>query len=256
MRYHELEEILKEADMLLVGIGEEFSRSEELQSNEAYGEMCRKAAEAGAQWAVPYLNRRFLQGDEKLKNAYRKLGELLQNKNYFVITTCMDGLIETAGIKENRITTPCGSFDRLQCSGGCVGSVVPVEDTVLKELEAVCKGDKTWDAMALTRCGNCGADMECNTLYAEHYLEEGYVESWNTYMKWLQGTVNRRLCILELGSDMMFAGVLRFRFEKMVSLNQKAKLLRIHSHLYQLPAEIVGQGMGISKNAVDFMAEM
>ena len=98
--------------------------------------------------------------------------------------------------------------------------------------------------------------MEYNTLYAEHYLEEGYEKSWNTYMKWLQGTLNRRLCVLELGADMMFAGVLRFRFEKMISLNQKAKLLRIHSRLYQLPAEIAGRGMGISQNAVDFMAKM
>lgn len=110
--------------------------------------------------------------------------------------------------------------------------------------------------MALPRCRKCGAPMECNTLYAEHYLEEGYEESWNTYMKWLQGTLNRRICILELGSDMMFAGVLRFRFEKMVSLNQKAKLIRINDRLHQLPAEIAGRGMGISKNAVDFMAKM
>lgn len=256
MKRDELEEILKGADMLLVGIGEEFSRTEELRLHKTYGEMCEKAAEAGVQWAVPYLNRSFLQEDEKLKNAYRNLGSLLQNKNYFIITTCMDGLIEAAGLKEERITAPCGSYNRLQCSGGCAGSVVQAENTFFEELEAACKGEKEWDDILLPRCRRCKAPMECNTLYAEHYLEEGYEESWNTYMKWLQGTVNRRLCILELGSEMMFAGVLRFRFEKIVSLNQKAKLLRINGHLYQLPAEIAGQGMGISKNAVDFMAEM
>ena len=256
MNRDELEEILKEADMLLVGIGEEFGRTDELRLHKEYGKICDRAAEAGAQWAVPYLNRRFLQEDEKLKNAYRKLGILLQDKNYFVITTCMDGLIKLAGLKENRVTTPCGSFDRLQCSGGCAGSIVPAEDAFFKELEAACKGEKMWDSMVLPKCKNCGAPMEFNTLYTEHYLEEGYTESWGTYMKWLQGTLNRRLCILELGADMMFAGVLRFRFEKMISLNQKAKLIRIHSRLHQLPAEIAGQGMGISKNAVDFMAEM
>lgn len=251
-----MEEILKEADLVLVGIGEEFSGTDELRLNKAYEKMCREAAESDAQWMVPYINRKFLLENEKFKKAYGNLGTLLQNKNYFVITTCMDGLIELAGLKENRITTPCGSFNRLQCTGGCVGSVVPAEDTFFKELDAVYGGEKTWDAMALPTCKSCGAAMGCNTLYTEHYLEEGYIESWGTYMKWLQGTLNRRFCILELGSDMMFAGVLRFRFEKMISLNQKAKLIRIHSRLYQLPAEIAGQGMGISKNAVDFMAEM
>lgn len=256
MMQDELEEILKEADLVLVGIGEEFSGTDELRLNKAYGKLCREAAEGGAQWMVPYINRRFLSENEKFKRAYGNLGTLLQNKNYFVITTCMDGLIELAGLKEDRITTPCGSFNRLQCTEGCAGSVVPAKDTFFKELDAVYGREKTWDAMELPTCKSCGAPMECNTLYAEHYLEEGYMDSWGTYMKWLQGTLNRRLCILELGSDMMFAGVLRFRFEKMISLNQKAKLIRIHSRLHQLPAEIAGQGMGISKNAVDFMAEL
>lgn len=256
MKLNELEEILNEADMLLVGIGEEFGRTDELRLNEAYGEICRMMAEADAQWAVPYLNRNFLQKDERLKNAYRKLGILLKNKNYFVITTCMDGLIETAGLNEERITTPCGSYERLQCAGGCAGSIVPTEDAFLKELDAVFNGEKAWSTMERPRCRSCGASLEYNTLYAKHYLEEGYKESWHTYMKWLQGTLNRRLCILELGADMMFAGVLRFRFEKMVSLNQKAKLIRVHSRLYQLPAEIADRGVGILQNAVDFMAEI
>lgn len=256
MKREELEEALKEAEMLLVGIGEEFGRVDELRSDERYTEMSRQAANAGAQWAVPYFNRRFLQKDERLMDAYRKLGELLQGKNYFVITTCMDGLIETAGLKTDRVTTPCGSYSRLQCSRGCAGSVIPTDHDLTEELEAVIKGGKAWNDMDRPRCKICGGPMEYNTLYAEHYLEEGYEKSWNTYMKWLQGTLNRRLFILELGADMMFAGILRFRFEKMISLNQKAKLFRVHSRLYQLPAEISGRGMGISQNAVDFMAEM
>ena len=97
--------------------------------------------------------------------------------------------------------------------------------------------------------------MECNTLYAEKYLEEGYGESFQRYGKWLQGTLNHKLCILELGAGMLFAGVLRFRFEKIAALNQKAELIRVHSRLYQLPAELEGRGKGISRNAVDFMAE-
>lgn len=250
------EDILKEAEMFLVGIGEEFGRTDKLRSNEVYETLCRKAADAGAQWAVPYLNRRFLKKDERLLDAYRKLGMLLQEKNYFVITTCMDGLIETAQLKTDRVVTPCGSYDRLQCSRGCAGSVIPTEKFYEEELEAVIKGEKSWEAMNRPCCGICGSPMEYNTLYAENYLEEGYQDNWNTYMKWLQGTLNRRLCILELGADMMFAGILRFRFEKMISLNQKAKILRVHDRLYQLPAELAGRGIGISQNAVDFMAEM
>lgn len=252
----ELERILSEADMVLAGVGEEFDGMELLRTNEEYGRLCRSAAEAGAQWAVPYLNRYFLKDDPRVKKAYHNLGALLEHKNYFVITTCMDGLIEEAGLKPERITAPCGSFDRLQCSAGCAGSIVPGEAAFYAELDEVLEGRKTWQELDRPKCGICGGDMECNTLYAEKYLEEGYAESFERYRKWLQGTLNHRLCVLELGAGMLFANVLRFRLEKIVSLNQKAELIRVHSHLYQLPAELAGRGKGISQNAVDFMAEI
>lgn len=250
-----LKEALADADMVLVGIGEEFDGMELLRGNEEYGQICESAAAAGAQWAVPCINRYFLEKDERVKEAYRKLGEVLKQKNYFVITTCADGLIEEAGLKEERITTPCGSYDRLQCGAGCAGSVVSAGDAVYQELKQVFTGKKNWRNVNRSKCGICGADMECNTLYAEKYLEEGYGESFQRYGKWLQGTLNHKLCILELGAGMLFAGVLRFRFEKIAALNQKAELIRVHSRLYQLPAELEGRGKGISRNAVDFMAE-
>ena len=65
----------------------------------------------------------------------------------------------------------------------------------------------------------------------------------------------RSSCVLELGAGLMFAGILRFRFEKIVALNQKAGIVRIHRSLYQMPNEISGRGKSISQNAVDFMAE-
>lgn len=75
-------------------------------------------------------------------------------------------------------------------------------------------------------------------------------------MKWLQGTLNKKLCVLELGAGMMFPGVLRFRFEKIVGLNKKASFIRIHKNLYQIPQEIAERSIGISENSVDYMAKI
>ena len=52
-----LKEALADADMVLVGIGEEFDGMELLRGNEEYGQICESAAAAGAQWAVPCINR-------------------------------------------------------------------------------------------------------------------------------------------------------------------------------------------------------
>lgn len=251
---------IKEADMVLVGIGEEFEMEDSFSENPDYQQLCGEIVKEGMQWVMPYVKRSYLMQEdaraENIRKAYRAMEELLTGKNYFVISTCMDGLLRETGLKRERIVEPCGTCFQMQCEKGCKGSVTDTAEQLFLETEACTFRKKAWKDMERLHCPICGAPMEYNSLYAEHYLEEGYSEKWNLYTKWLQGTLNKKLCILELGAGMLFAGVLRFRFEKITGLNQKAELLRVHENLYQLPEEISNRGLAISKNSVEFMAKM
>lgn len=254
--YEQVKAAVADADMVLVGIGEEFECQEFLQKNPRYMTLCEKIAAEGAQWMMPYVNAYFLREHEKVRKALQNLKGLLGEKNFFVISVAMNGLLAETEIRKDRVMEPCGGFDKMQCKEGCLGTVQPTEQDLLSEIELVCKGEKEPGEVKSLCLADCGHGAEFNSLYAEHYLEEGYQERWNHYTKWLQGTLNRKLCVLELGSSMMFASILRFRFEKIVGLNQKAKLIRIHHNLYQLPEEIAERSIGFSQNAVDFMAQM
>lgn len=246
--------MLEEADMVLVGIGEDFEETDYLKKQPGYLKICEQIAAAGVQWVMPYVNHIFLEKRERLAEAYQTIGRMLADKNYFVVSVCTNGLIGQASLNESRIVEPCGSYANMQCGKGCPGSVEAVHPLLLEEVRGCCAGEKDWKDIKGPVCGICGAPMEYNSLYAEHYLEEGYQEKWNSYTKWLQQTVNKKLCIVELGAGMMFAGVLRFRFEKIAGLNRKACMVRVHRNLYQFPKEIGERGVGISQNAVDFMA--
>lgn len=256
MKRSELVEMLDAADMVLVGIGEDFEEKDALLQKEGYLKACEGIAAAGVEWVMPYVNRYFLEDNHKVRTALQALGGLLDKRNYFVVSVCMNGMPAEAGMQQDRMVEPCGSYARLQCSRGCEGSLQPVEDGILEEIAQCIRGEKEWKAIHVPVCGNCHAPMVFNSLYAEHYREEGYSRNWERYTKWLQGTVGKKLCILELGAGLMFAGILRFRFEKIAALNQKASIIRIHESLYQMPNEISGRGKSISQNAVDFMAEM
>ena len=76
---------------------------------------------------------------------------------------------------------------------------------------------------------------------------------WEKYTKWLQGTLNRNLCVLELGAGMQFPQIIRFPFEKVAYFNQKSRFFRIHSKLYQLTEELREKGVSIAENSVDFL---
>lgn len=248
--------IWKDSDMFLIGIGEDFEEQGYLMENPDYASVCQKVAKAGMQWVIPYVNRVFLEENEKLCKAYQALQDILKGKNYFAVSVCMNGFLKESGLKQDRYVEPCGSYTVMQCKKGCAGSLKETPQELLQEIRLCCCGEKAWEELEPFVCKECGEPLVFNSLYSEHYLEEGYLDKWAVYTKWLQGTVNKKLCILELGAGMRFAGVIRFRFEKIAGLNQKAHLVRVHKNLYPVPEEISGKSIGISQNAVEFMAEI
>ncbi len=256
MERSELVEMLDAAEMILVGVGEDFEEKDALLQEENYCKACADIAAAGVEWVMPYVNRFFLEKNQKLKTALHTLGVLLDKRNYFVVSACMNGMTAGAGLLPDRIAEPCGSYTKLQCSRGCTGSLQQTGNELLREIGQCIQGEKEWKALKVSVCDTCKAPMIFNSLYAEHYNEEGYLGHWEKYTKWLQGTMGKKLCILELGAGLMFAGILRFRFEKIAALNQKANIIRVHRSLYQMPNDISDRGKSISQNAVDFMAEM
>ena len=80
-------------------------------------------------------------------------------------------------------------------------------------------------------------------------------DSWETYTKWLQGTLNRNLVILELGVGMELPQLIRFPFEKVAYFNQKSCLYRVHSHLYQMTEEIKERGYSVPVHPVTLLLE-
>lgn len=100
------------------------------------------------------------------------------------------------------------------------------------------------------------SEREENTETEEMSAPAGYGnEDWQRYMKWLQGILNRKLCILELGAGMEAPQVIRFAFEKITFFNQKAYLYRVHSKLPQLTEELKGRGCSIAMHPAELLKE-
>lgn len=102
-------------------------------------------------------------------------------------------------------------------------------------------------------CPRCGAGMVLNVVQAAQYDEKGYLSDWDRYTKWLQGSVNRKLLILELGVGMQYPGMIRIPFERTALLNRKSRIYRIHEKLYQVPDHLGEKGVGIAENAIDWL---
>lgn len=248
-------EKMEAADMILVGIGEEMSADiRKITEIPEYASFLMELDEK-EQWMRPWLEQIYLHdyADIRIQKAYSELEKILRDKNYFIISVCSDDYIYDTELLTDRIVTPCGGYRYMQCSAGCRKNLTEADCSMSDALRDCVYGDKGKENLVKPVCASCGADLVFNKIGLENYLEEGYMEQWGRYRKWLQGTVNRELCILELGVGMHFPTVIRWPFEKVAFFNQKASFFRIHSKLYQLTEEIKDRGVSGKENPIDFL---
>ncbi len=258
---HNIKDILlhkiEDADMVLVGIGEEFNENTMLLENsrEYQTFMQKTKGDSRFQQMLPFLEEIYKKETKspRIASAYNVLEKLLLNKNYFIISTCMDDFIYDTNLKKEKIVTPCGGYRFLQCEKGCGQKLYEKNTEMLENIMDCLEGDGGLEEIEIPSCPECGSQLVHNNIKAQHYVEEGYLEAWNMYRKWLQGTINHKLCVIELGVGMKYPGIIRWPFEKMVFLNQKSCMFRIHSKLYQLTEEVKERGHKIKEKPIDFL---
>ena len=256
-RVEEIKEKVNDAQMILIGIGEDFQYDWNLLLQDARYQEIEKEIGDNEQyiWIVPFLQKMILmqRQEDKWKRAYDGLAQLIRDKNYFIVSLCMDDRIYEADFDRRKIVTPCGGFRQMQCNHNCSGELT---DMPLDSYEAVMRyyrGEISLSDLQEPVCHVCGGKRRFNQLGVSKYAEEGYLKQWDAYTKWLQSTVNKNLCVLELGVGLEYPKIIRFPFEKIVFYNQKASIYRVHPVVYQLGEEIGDRGAGIQEDPLDFL---
>lgn len=251
---------IKEAELVLVGIGGEMQVTlQNLKKIPNFNEKFAVLQEDESKgWLIPFLIRYYLRPayHPEIVDAYNKLKGFLENKNYFIVSLSSDDLIRHIGFERERVTLPCGGYEMMQCADNCREKLFPAEEGPWNMICGWIEDRVSLEELKEPKCPDCGAPLVMNQYGEPKYHEGGYLESWKRYTKWLQGTVNRRLCILELGVGMEFPSVIRWPFEKMCFYNQKSVFWRVHSSLYQLSEEISMRGTSVRKDPVSFLNEL
>ena len=181
-----------------------------------------------------------IDGDNAITKAdaikgYEKIRELIGNKKHYIITLAYDDVIyDVFDGEDEKIVAPCGTKKLLQCK-----SHLMTPDEVKDTKNMVCPV--------------CGEKLVYNNILAEGYMEEGYLEEFEKYKKFLQMTVNKKLLILELGVDMKYPSVIRFPFDKLCVYNYKSTFYRINNSFPQHVSETYGRGISVKTYSVDFV---
>lgn len=178
--------------------------------------------------------------EDEIKEFYNNLKKIIGDRQYFIITLNHDGYVRDCGFDDEYIVEPCGTVRKLQCEAACSNDIYDADE--YEENNRFCP--------------KCGKPLIPNTVEAANYVEEGYLEDWKRYTSWISCTLNRKLCVMELGVKMEYPSVIRWPFEKIVTINNKARFVRLNNSLPQLSEDISKKGTGIKGDPCRFVREL
>ncbi len=178
------------------------------------------------------------------KPVYNDLLKLVQDKDYFVITTNVDHCFQKAGFDKKRLFYTQGDYGLFQCSEPCCQETFDNE-TVIREMVKRQENMKIPTEL-LPVCPHCGKPMTMNLRCDDTFVEdEGWHRAAEWYENFLRTRDGRKILFLELGVGYNTPGIIKYPFWQMTARNPKATYVCINQSQAICPGEIEKQSICI-----------
>lgn len=171
--------------------------------------------------------------NEKPLKLYQELYEIAKNKEYFVLSTNVDGQFYNSGFDKNRVFEVQGDYSYLQCENACHNKLYNNKELVEEWLQNT--KDCKIPSELVMKCPVCGGNMDMNLRKDANFVqdENWYIQS-EKYEAFLSRSKGKNVILLEIGVGFNTLGIIRFPFEQMAANKVKTTLIRINKD-YPLP---------------------
>ena len=198
------------------------------------------------------------------KPVYKDLFSLVQDKDYFVITTNVDHCFQKAGFDKNRLFYTQGDYGLFQCSEPCHEETYDNEKQIRAMWEF--RNEMKAPTELVPRCPVCGKPMSMN-LRADHTFvtDKGWYKASKQYEKFLQ-TRNiikngeqegdGKVLFLELGVGGNTPGIIKYPFWQMTEKNPNAGYACINFGEAAVPLKIEKQSICINDDIGEILKKM
>jgi NAD-dependent SIR2 family protein deacetylase len=190
---------------------------------------------------------------------YKRLHEIVQGKDFYVITSNADGMFIKSGFEPDRVFQAQGNYDRLMCMKRCTHETWHTKPFIDKALAAIDHERFSVVDSAIPLCPRCGGKMTVAFRAREDYEE--WVER---YEAWVNGVMDKRLTVLEFGVGFNTPGVIRRPFEYLVYSHNNVLFIRVNRAYMsyantgypQIPYEIKNKSISVNGDAADFIVRL
>ena len=274
-------EWLQKADFVFIGAGAGLTTAAGLQYDgpafkKAFADMINRYAftdlytssfypfateeERWAYWSRHVLYARF---DPPALALYQQLLELVRGKDYFVITTNVDGQFRKAGFDTERLFEVQGDYAYIQGVTGADGHTYYAED-LFRRMVAEQK-DCAIPTALVPSLRQFNSDAPKDEAMDIHVRKDVYFvedEQWNhmqeQYESFLQRAMDGQshIALLELGVGFNTPSIIRFPFERLAARLPRTALIRVNKDYPQFQLSGIEHFAGFHENTEQLISNI
>lgn len=202
-----------------------------------------------AWWSRHILVNRY---DTPVGEPYSALLEIMNGKNYFVLTTNVDHQFQLAGFDKRRLFYTQGDYGLWQCSKPCHDKTYDNEEAV--RLMVAEQRDLKIPSELIPKCPVCGAPMTMNLRCDNSFVQDkGWYAAANRYEEFIARHKDGHVLFLELGVGSNTPGIIKYPFWQMTYQNQNAVYACVNYGEAIAPKEIKKQSICINEDIGDVL---
>ena len=189
------------------------------------------------------------------KPVYQEILELVEDKDYFVITTNVDHCFQKAGFDKKRLFYTQGDYGLFQCSEPCCQETFDNEGVIKAMMEQ--QRNMRIPSSLIPRCPHCGRPVTMNLRSDDKFAEdEGWHSAAERYENFLRTRKGQRILFLELGVGYNTPVIIKYPFWRMTAQNPKATYACINYGEAVCPNEIQRQAICINRDIGETLSQL
>ena len=244
-RILQAKQAIKQADYIIIGAGsglsaaaglkysgEKFERNykefiEKYHFEDLYSASFYDFGSQEEKWAFFAKMIKLNRYNEKPLKLYQKLYEIVKDKNYFVLSTNVDGQFFNSGFDKDKVFEVQGDYCYLQCENACHNKLYYNKELVEKWIQNTV--DCKIPSNLVMKCPVCGGNMDMNLRKDANFVQDSnWYDMSRKYDEFLGRTKDKNVVLLEIGVGFNTPGIIRFPFEQMTNNSKKTTLIRIN----------------------------
>ena len=186
---------------------------------------------------------------------YNRLFDLVNGKDYFIITTNVDHCFQKSGFDKKRLFYTQGDYGLFQCSEPCCRETFDNEKQILKMYNS--QKNMKIPTELIPKCPNCGKEMTTNLRCDDKFVEdEGWHSAAQRYNDFIRTRAGQKILFLELGVGYNTPAIIKYPFWKMTAENKNATYCLINYGQSYCPDEIKSRAVCFNCDIYKVIADL